>query len=45
MPLLVAALARYQVLNAILWKLRIGAPRRDLPTRYEPWKTVRDRLR
>ncbi|WP_433560109.1 transposase [Pseudonocardia xinjiangensis] len=27
-----------QVINAILWKLRTGAPWRDLPERYGPWK-------
>jgi transposase len=34
-----------QVINAILWKLCTGAPWRDLPERYGPWKTVRERLR
>jgi transposase len=34
-----------QVINAILWKLRIGAPWRDLPERYGPWKTAHERLR
>ncbi len=34
-----------QVLNAILWKLRTGAPWRDLPQRYGPWKTAHERLR
>lgn len=34
-----------QVINAILWKLRTGAPWRDLPERYGPWKTAHDRLR
>jgi len=29
-----------QVLNGILWKLRTGAPWRDLPARYGPWRTV-----
>jgi transposase len=33
------------VLNAILWKLRTGAPWRDLPERYGPWKTAHERLR
>jgi transposase len=27
------------VVNGILWKLRTGAPWRDLPERYGPWKT------
>ncbi|AIJ21971.1 insertion element transposase [Amycolatopsis methanolica 239] len=51
-PLLppVAGWGRYwrdhrQVINAILWKLRTGAPWRDLPERYGPWKTVHERLR
>jgi transposase len=34
-----------QVINAILWKLRTGAPWRDLPQRYGPWKTAHERLR
>jgi transposase len=34
-----------QVINAILWKLRTGAARRDLPERYGPWKTAHERLR
>lgn len=29
-----------QVLHGILWKLRTGAPWRDLPERYGPWRTV-----
>ena len=33
-----------QVINAILWKLRTGAPWRDLPERYGPWKTVYTRF-
>jgi transposase len=28
-----------------LWKLRTGAPWRDLPERYGPWKTCHERLR
>jgi transposase len=32
------------VLNGILWVLRTGAPWRDLPERYGPWKTCHDRL-
>ena len=34
-----------QVINAILWKLRTGAPWRDLPERYGPWKTAHKRPR
>ena len=33
-----------QVINGILWKLRTGAPWRDLPERYGPWQTCYDRL-
>lgn len=29
-----------QVINGMLWKLRTGAPWRDLPERYGPWRTV-----
>ena len=28
-----------RIINGILWKLRTGAPWRDLPERYGPWKT------
>jgi transposase len=34
-----------QVIDGILWKLRTGAPWRDLPERYGPWKTCHERLR
>ena len=27
-----------EVINGILWKLRTGAPWRDLPERYGPWR-------
>jgi len=30
------------MLNGIFWILRTGAPWRDLPDRYGPWKTVYD---
>ena len=33
------------MINAILWKLRTGAPWRDVPERYGPWKTAHERLR
>jgi transposase len=33
-----------QVVNGILWKLRTGAPWRDLPERYGPWQTCYDRF-
>lgn len=32
------------MINGILWKLRTGAPWRDLPERYGPWKTCHERL-
>jgi transposase len=32
------------VTNGILWKLRTGAPWRDLPERYGPWQTCYDRF-
>jgi transposase len=31
------------VINGILWKLRTGAPWRDLSERYGPWQTCHDR--
>jgi transposase len=33
------------ILNAILWRLRTGAPWRDLPERYGPWETAYCRFR
>lgn len=33
------------MINGILWKLRTGAPWRDMPARYGPWKTAHERLR
>jgi transposase len=32
------------LLNAILWVLRTGAPWRDLPERYGPWQTAASRF-
>jgi transposase len=32
------------VVNGILWKLRTGAPWRDLPERYGSWQTCYDRF-
>src|SRR3954453_20510487 len=37
--------AHRQVINGILWQLRTGAPWRDMPERYGPWKTAHERLR
>jgi transposase len=34
-----------QVINGILWRLRVGAPWRDVPARYGPWSTVYSRFR
>src|SRR5215207_782163 len=33
-----------KVINGILWRLRTGAPWRDLPSRYGPWQTCYDRF-
>ena len=33
------------MINAILWQARTGAPWRDVPERYGPWKTAHERLR
>ncbi len=33
-----------RIINGILWKLRTGAPWRDLPERYGPYQTVYDRF-
>jgi len=32
-----------RVLNGLFWKLRAGAPWRDIPDRYGPWQTMYDR--
>lgn len=34
-----------QILNAILWVIRTGAPWRDIPTAYGPWSTAYSRFR
>jgi len=31
-------------MNGIVWKLRTGAPWRDLPERFGPWKSVYNRF-
>jgi len=33
------------VMNAIIWLARSGAPWRDLPERYGPWETIYTRYR
>ncbi|ANB04166.1 transposase [Streptomyces ambofaciens] len=33
-----------QVVNGVLWRLRTGAPWRDLPDRFGPWQTVYERF-
>ncbi|MEW1756891.1 IS5 family transposase [Streptomyces cyaneofuscatus] len=33
-----------QVVNGVLWRLRSGAPWRDLPDRFGPWQTVYERF-
>ncbi len=33
-----------RVVNGIIWKLRTGAPWRDVPERYGPWQTCYDRF-
>ncbi|WP_267715641.1 IS5 family transposase [Streptomyces sp. CoH17] len=33
-----------QVINGLLWRLRTGAPWRDLPERYGPWQTAYERF-
>ncbi|MEU4469426.1 IS5 family transposase [Streptomyces sp. NPDC024017] len=33
-----------QVINGVLWRLRTGAPWRDLPVRYGPWQTTYERF-
>jgi transposase len=36
---------RRRVINGILWRMRTGAPWRDVPERYGPWKTCYERYR
>jgi len=33
-----------EVVNGILWRIRTGAPWRDLPSRYGPWQACYDRF-
>ena len=33
-----------RVVNGILWRLRTGAPWREIPQRYRPWQTCYDRF-
>ena len=30
--------------NAVMWRLKTGAPWRDIPERYGPWKTIYNRF-
>lgn len=32
------------ILNGLFWRLRSGAPWRDIPERYGPWQTIYDRF-
>ena len=34
-----------RILNGIRWRLKTGAPWRDVPERYGPWRTVYSRYR
>lgn len=34
-----------RILNAVLWKVKTGAPWRDLPSRFGNWKTIYSRFR
>ncbi|WP_217369576.1 IS5 family transposase [Nonomuraea antri] len=34
-----------QVIDGILWRLRTGAPWRDIPERYGPWRTCYERFK
>ncbi|MBB3733900.1 transposase [Nonomuraea dietziae] len=34
-----------EVINGILWRLRTGAPWRDIPERYGPWQTCYGRFK
>lgn len=34
-----------RVINGMVYKIRTGVSRRDLPERYGPWKTVYTRFR
>ncbi|XVS61727.1 IS5 family transposase [Actinosynnema sp. CA-299493] len=36
---------RRRVVDGILWRMRTGAPWRDVPERYGPWKTCYERYR
>ncbi|MBP8650763.1 MAG: IS5 family transposase [Deltaproteobacteria bacterium] len=34
-----------KIINGIFWKVRTGAPWRDIPERYGPWTTIYSRFR
>src|SRR5438874_2525579 len=38
------ATSNRRMVNAVLWILRTGAPWRDLPPHYPPWKSVHTRF-
>ena len=33
-----------EFLNAVMWRIKTGAPWRDIPERYGPWKTIYNRF-
>jgi len=35
-----AGVAKRQLIDGIRWRVRTGAPWRDVPSRYGPWQTV-----
>lgn len=37
--------SRRQLIDGIRWRVRVGAPWRDVPLRYGPWQTVYGRFR
>lgn len=39
------ALDNHRIVNGILWRIRTGAPWRDLPEKYGKWMTVYQRFR
>ncbi|TQN28794.1 transposase [Haloactinospora alba] len=37
--------SKRQLINGIRWRVRVGAPWRDVPERYGPWQSVYDLFR